>query len=192
MIVQSYKTLFENHTENMIKIFENGKILNMLSPYCKMTLESISALTDYARYSLVKWMGSGILPILEVRENWKEPDHGKWVTKFVNIDGKELEERDIGNGQKVHLAIGIPIVRAVPLGSRYIFAKRVEIRLCFEKRDSFSFPGYLSTYQELRDVFEFRTDEEKEQILQELKAVEQPQKSVQQAEQKLESRGKQL
>jgi len=147
-------------------------------------------MTDFARYEKATWTTRGVL--LEIRKNWIEPDRGKWTTEFLNIAGRDIEERDIGGGQKVCLMRGVPVIRSVPLGSRFILAKRVEIKKVSEKKSSEHFPGYLSTYQELRDVFEFRSEEEKAEIFREIKALEQPQRNVAEAEKKFDERSKQL
>jgi len=169
--VQTYKTLFVNETESMVRCFDNGNYLVLLSSNWRVTLESANPLTDFARYASVKWTRASSLPLLETRPNWIEPSRGRWTTEFLNIDGKELEERDIGGGQKVHLQVGIPVLRAVPLSSRFIFAQRVEIRKTYGKEKSSRFPGYIAAVEKLGDIFEFRSEKDKAQILIEIKEV---------------------
>jgi hypothetical protein len=148
---ESYKTELWNRSGEHRRVYEGSQILMILKLNEKILIESINPLSTYARFDQVIWEPSGSAYVHE-RPGWVEPDRGsRWVTEFINLDGRETEERLV-DGRFVTLPKGIPFRVGVNLNDPYILAAQVRIERVREKIKSEKFPGYFSYEEKLRDV----------------------------------------
>jgi len=145
-----FATEFKNESNQDYIIFENGRRFATVPAQRRVTIESESALTTYARFAEVLITERGV--VVRERSEWQSPlPPGAHVLEMINVDGQPLEQRLVGE-QVVYLPRGIPVQVVCPLDDPLIFFERVEIRRVSERvRDELN-PGYLIRQHVVRDV----------------------------------------
>ena len=158
-----FATEFKNESNQDYIIFENGRRFATVPAQRRVTIESESALTTYARFAEVLITERGV--VVRERSEWQSPlPPGAHVLEMINVDGQPLEQRVVGE-QAVSLPRGIPVQVACPLDDPLIFFERVEIRRTSERvRDELN-PGYLIRQRVLRDVKTSRPESEVQRLI---------------------------
>jgi hypothetical protein len=150
MAETTYLTKFWNKRRKPVNVWERGGVLITLAPNAIQGIESVSPYSSYARWDEVIYEDPEQVQ-LHVRDGWIEPQQGRWIIEFVNIDGAEIEKRVI-EGTTMFLPKLIPILVAVNAADPLAKFHRVEIRRVLEREPSGSFPGYYVKRLQLKEV----------------------------------------
>jgi hypothetical protein len=150
----TYETELINSTSRPITVWDaTGPPLLAVLPGNKRTLESVSPRTLYSRYARVEWAPDGSV-VLTPRPGFEMPqDAGGWPIVLRNIDGGEVETRELEGMGEVHVPRGIPVVVSCPIGSPLVVYKELLIAVTAEWVESRNFPGHAYERESLRDVW---------------------------------------
>lgn len=149
----TYETELINSTSRPITVWDAaGPPLFAILPDNKRTLESVSPHTLYSRYSRVEWAPDGSV-VLTPRPGFDSPPEavGDWPILLRNIDGGDVETRELEGIGEAHVPRGIPVVVSCPLSSPLAAYKELRIAVTAEWVESRMFPGYAYRRESLRD-----------------------------------------
>jgi len=163
---RTYPTILRNLRKKEIVIFDNQLCLCTLFPGDERTIKAIQPWSYYARYSEVTWRPDGFVH-LEGRDDFREPDRGKWVLKALNMDGKDYEAIVVA-GLPYNLPRGIPVLIAVPVDDPLVVFQSLELRNVERFEPDPAWLGYLMPVGGLESVKTERPAEELEEINKEL------------------------
>ena len=169
---QIYATrLINNKNTRPVSVLDRfGTVICVIPPGESHVIESDTPLSLYARWTEVVWEPTGQV-LLTPRPGFAEPDRGsRWTLTALNLNGKEVETRTIGN-QSVLLPKGIPVCVGVPLASQDVLNRSLTIKAVSVKKKHPRFVGFLTMEYEVQDVPEQRSAEELEEIRRELDRV---------------------
>jgi hypothetical protein len=149
----TYETELINSSSWPITVWDaTGPPLFAILPGNKRALESFSANTLYSRYSRVEWATDGSV-VLTPRPGFEMPPAaaGDWPIVLQNIDGGDVETRELEGIGEVHVPRGIPVVVLCPPSSPLVAYKELRIVVTAEWVESRTFPGYAYRRESLRD-----------------------------------------
>jgi hypothetical protein len=149
----TYETELINSTSRPVTVWDRtGPPLFAILPGNKRTLESVSPQTLYSRYSRVEWAPDGSV-VLTPRPGFEMPPAavGDWPILFRNIDGNDVETRELEGIGEVHVPRGIPVIVSCPPSSPLVVYKELRIAVTAEWVESRTFPGYAYESERLRD-----------------------------------------
>jgi len=162
--METFKTTLRNNRgeRRVIQVFDHlgNPLTEKIFPGESVTIEAIKPDCTYARWESVTWLPDGSVRLVP-REGFREPDRGRWVLRMLNVDGKPLEYRHVGE-QLICLPKGIPVLVTCPLTSELIMQKSLTIRRREAKmKSAYPMPeGYLVPFEIVDDVCEPRPDSE--------------------------------
>jgi len=151
----TYETELINSTSRPITVWDaTGPPLFAILPGNKRTLESVAPHTLYSRYSRVEWAPDGGV-VLTQRPGFEMPqaDAGDWPIVLRNIDGGDVETRELEGIGEVHVPRGIPVIVSCPPNSPLVVYKELRIAVASEWLESRAFRGYAYKNECLRDVW---------------------------------------
>jgi hypothetical protein len=149
----TYETELINSSSRPITVWDaTGPPLFAILPGNKRTLESVSPHTLYSRYSRVEWAPDGGV-VLTPRPGFEMPAaaFGDWPIVLRNIDGGDVETRELEGIGEVHVPRGIPVIVSCPLSSPLVAYKELRIAVTAEWVESRAFRGYAYKSERLRD-----------------------------------------
>jgi hypothetical protein len=148
----TYETELINSTSRPITVWDaTGPPLFAIIPGYRRTLESVSPRTLYSRYSRVEWAPDGNV-VLTLRPGFEIPqDAGGWPLVLRNVDGGDVETRELEGIGEVHVPRGIPVAVACPFNSALVVYEELRIAVTAEWVESRSFRGYAYESECLRD-----------------------------------------
>ncbi|MGA2363651.1 MAG: hypothetical protein ABSG73_14500 [Candidatus Aminicenantales bacterium] len=149
----TYETEFINSTSRPITVWDTtGPPLFAILPGNRRTLESVSPRTLYSRYSRVEWAPDGGV-VLTPRPGFEMPQaaFGEWPIVLRNMDGGDVETRELEGVGEVHVPRGIPVIVSCPLSSPLAACKELRIAVTAEWVESRTFRGYAYRRESLRD-----------------------------------------
>lgn len=158
-------------TAVMVRDWDGHEIERVL-PGQEVVLEAVSEDALYGGvYEKVVWNDDGLI-ICTRRPDWA-PKHNPsfpWALEIENIDGKELEVREVG-GYNLSLPRGIAVPTAVSALDPLARYKRIEIRRVPDMFKS-KMAGWWDFRSELRDVGIDRPANELEMLAEEIERLE--------------------
>ena len=148
----TYETELINSSSQPITVWDaTGPPLFAIIPGYRRTLESVSPHTLYSRYSRVEWAPDGGV-VLTPRPGFEVPqDAGGWPIVLRNIDGGDVETRELEGIGEVHVPRGIPVVVACPINSPLVAYEELRIAVNAEWVESRAFRGYAYQSKHLGD-----------------------------------------
>ena len=149
----TYETELINSSSQPITVWDaTGPPLFAIIPGYRRTLESVSPHTLYSRYSRVEWAPDGGV-VLTTRPGFEMPPGavGEWPIVLRNIDGGDVETRELEGVGEVHVPRGIPVIVPCPPDSPLVAYKELRIAVTAEWVESRTFPGYAYRRESLRD-----------------------------------------
>jgi hypothetical protein len=161
----TYETELINSTSRPITVWDTtGPPLFAILPGNKRALESVSPHTLYSRYSRVEWAPDGGV-VLTPRPGFEIPQvAGGWPIVLRNIDGGDVETRELEGIGEVHVPRGIPVIVSCPLNSPLAAYTELRIAVTAEWVESRTFPGYAYERERLRDDWIERDDADLENL----------------------------
>ena len=149
----TYETELINSTSRPITVWDaTGPPLFAIRPGNRRILESVSPRTLYSRYSRVEWAPDGNV-VLTPRPGFESPPGaiGDWPILLRNIDGADVETRELEGVGEVHVPRGIPVIVSCPLSSPLVVYKELRVAVTAEWVESRAFRGYAYESERLRD-----------------------------------------
>jgi hypothetical protein len=149
----TYETELINSSSRPITVWDaTGPPLFAILPGNKRTLESVSPRTLYSRYSRVEWEPDGSV-VLTPRPGFEMPPAscGNWPIVLMNVDGGDVETRELEGIGEVHVPRSIPVVVPCPVNSPLVAYKELRIAVTAEWAESRAFRGYAYKSERLRD-----------------------------------------
>ncbi len=151
----TYETELINSSSRPITVWDaTGPPLFAVLPGNKRILESVSPRTLYSRYSRVEWAPDGGV-VLTPRPGFEMPQAaaGEWPIVLRNIDGGDVETRELEGIGEVHVPRGIPVVVFCPPDSPLAAYKELRIAVTAEWVESRTFRGYAYKSERLKDTW---------------------------------------
>jgi len=149
----TYETELINSSSRPVTVWDaTGPPLFAVLPGNKRTLESVSPQPLYSRYSRVEWAPDGGV-VLTPRPGFEMLPGvvGDWPILLRNVDGGDVETRELEGIGEVHVPRGIPVVVLCPFNSPLVAYKELRIAVTAEWVESRTFRGYAYKSERLRD-----------------------------------------
>jgi len=175
IVAATFITKLINHRGVRVPIYESDmpQAIEWLEPVghegSGKVLESCLPTALYAPYDEVIWEADGRVTLKESR-SFLPVDYGKYPLTILNIDGAELEARQIA-GRVLYIPKGIPVTVGLPLVCDEVTHRELRIEKAEEMVPSMKVNGLYQFRWVVKDVWVDRSPKEMEAISKALDAL---------------------